>query len=333
MKRIDFENHFFDPSAIQAFAARDSYPIYREDENIIRWADGVDMPVAKLLPLLLDVAERRVQAMDEAGITTAMLSSAPGLEDLDAATSVEVCRQTNDAMAEAMYQYPGRFIGNAILPVMDLPAALAEMERCVKKLGFVGWLTHSNYGDSNLSESEYRPLIHKAAELGIFIYLHPQLPAQTTYHDYGFTFGGPALGFTVDTMTTILKLIVSGALDEDPGLTVLLGHFGEAMPFLLDRIDNRLGFIPNEKLKNKHAPSYYFKNNIMVTTSGNMSPAAFRCTKEVLGIDRILFGSDYPFENAAEMGRFVDELELSREDRDKLNWKNAEALGIQTSFF
>jgi predicted TIM-barrel fold metal-dependent hydrolase len=198
----------------------------------------------------------------------------------------------------------------------------------VKELGFVAWHTHSNYGDSYPDEPKYRPLFAKAAELGIYVYLHPQLPNIKRLLDLGFTFAGPGVGFTVDTTITILRMIATGLFDEIPNLKVVLGHLGEGIPFLLDRIDNRMNFLPNPKLSNKQLPSYYFKNNIMVTTSGNMSPEAFQCTKDVLGIDRILFGSDHPFESAVDMVKFVDNLVLTDEERALLYYKNAAKLNV-----
>lgn len=89
----------------------------------------------------------------------------------------------------------------------------------------------------------------------------------------------------MDTVTTLTRMIVGGLFDELPNLKVMLGHLGEALPFLLDRMDNRLKFLPNPKAKNKQDFSAYFHRNIYVTTSGNMSPEAFECTRRVLGLE------------------------------------------------
>jgi len=212
------------------------------------------------------------------------------------------------------------------LPTKDIEKALKEMERCVKELGFVCWHTHSNLRGACLDEPEFLPLFEKAAELGIYIYLHPNLPDMPELHKYGFTVAGPGVGFTVDTMLAVLKLLAGGVFDIVPETKMVIGHLGESIPFLMDRIDNRFNFIPNTKLKNKELPSYYFHKNIMVTTSGNMSKAAFECTKEVFGIENIMFGSDYAFEDAQEMVNFVTSLDLTTEERELLFYKNAEKL-------
>ncbi|MFP7296254.1 amidohydrolase family protein [Neobacillus niacini] len=329
MKRIDFENHFYDQSLLEAFSNRQQPPFYRKETNVITWTDAITMPQDVILPQLLEVAEKRNQLMKEQGVDIVILSSSPGPEQLDEENSIEVCRKTNDAMAAIMKKYPTQYLGSAILPVKNPVEACKELERCVKEYGFVSWHTHSNYGDGAPDEEFYFPIFQKAQELGVYVYLHPQLPNDMRVEGYGFTVAGPALGFTLDTIITITRMIVSGLFDRLPNLKVVLGHLGEGLPFLLDRMDNRVKFLPNPFIKCKEDVSYYFKNNIYVTTSGNMSKEAFICTKEVLGIDRILFGSDYPYESLPEMMHFLSDVPLTEEEREKLFYRNAiEKLGI-----
>lgn len=328
MKRIDFENHFYDQCLIDALAARTEPPYYRADTDLITWSSSITMPQGELLKQLLEVSEERIALMDELKIDCAVLSCSPGAEQLDPAESVRVCRATNDALYALTQRFPGRYLGSAVLPVGDVTAAAAELERCVKELGFVAWHTHSNYGETAPDDPRYRPLFQKAVELGVYVYLHPQLAHSSRVDDCGFPVAGPGLGFTLDTVTTLTRMIVGGLFDELPDLKLVLGHLGEALPFLLDRMDNRLKFLPNPKARNQRDFSYYFHHNIYVTTSGNMSPQAFDCTRRVLGLDRILFGSDHPFENAAHMVDFADNLPLGEREREALYYKNAEALGV-----
>ena len=148
----------------------------------------------------------------------------------------------------------------------------------------------------------------------------------------GFTFVGPGLGFTVDTVTTLLRMVVSGLFDEIPSLRLVLGHLGEGLPFLLDRIENRIKFLPNPAIRCRRPLRYYFQHNIWVTTSGNMSPEAFRCTQDVLGMDHILFASDYPYESVEDMMAFLRGIPLNEADYARLYYQNAEALlGISLS--
>lgn len=328
MKRIDFENHFYDQCLIDALAARTEPPFYRADTDLIHWSNSITMPQGELLRQLLEVGEERIALMDELKIDCAVLSCSPGAEQLDPAESIRVCRATNDALYALTQRFPGHYLGSAVLPVGDVPAAEAELERCVKELGFVAWHTHSNYGETSPDNPRYRPLFQKAVELGVYVYLHPQLAHSSRVNDCGFPVAGPGLGFTLDTVTTLTRMIVGGLFDELPDLKLVLGHLGEALPFLLDRMDNRLKFLPNPKAKNQRDFSYYFHHNIYVTTSGNMSLQAFDCTRRVLGLDRILFGSDHPFEDATHMVDFADNLPLGEREREALYYKNAEALGV-----
>lgn len=326
MLRVDFENHFYDASFIETMLNRKDFPYYDKETDMIYWTDKIKMPQGKLLSTLLNVNDSRFDYYNSLGISHVILGTSPGIEELSLKESIEVSEKTNKSLFELTKKYNGKCFGTATLPIKDINISLDMMEKCISEYGFVGWHTHSNFGNEHLDDDKFLPLLKKAADLGIYVYLHPQLPKSSRYAGFGFTFAGPALGFTVDTMTTLLRMIASGTFDEIPNLKIVVGHLGEALPFLLERIENRMKFIPNPYLKNKKDLGEYFKNNIWVTTSGNMSEEAFECTKKVLGIDRILFGSDYPFENATEMVNFIDKLNLSEDEFNKIYYENAEKL-------
>lgn len=329
MKRIDLENHFYDKCFIDVLEARNEPPLCTPDHRFIRWTDSIEMPQGNLLSQLMDVADERIKRMQQAGITTAVISCSPGPEQLETRKSIEICKKTNDALFKITKKYPGKYLGSAILPVNDADVACKELERCVKELGFVSWHTHSNYGKNAPDEIRYRPIFKKAAELGVYVYIHPQISNNERIRDYGFTVAGPGLGFTIDTMITLTKMVVTGLFDEVPDIKIVLGHLGEAIPFLMNRIDNRLTFLPNSNIKFKHTLQYYFKHNIMITTSGNISKEAFECARKVVGIDHICFGSDYPYENLDDIMEFLDEVPISQKERKMLFFQNAiERLGI-----
>ena len=138
----------------------------------------------------------------------------------------------------------------------------------------------------------------------------------------------PGLGFTIDTMGAIIRILLSGMFDEIPDLKIVLGHFGEALPFLMERMDNRMAMLPIPEQKNKEKPSYYFGRNIYVTTSGNAYAPAYECCKAAIGIDSILLGTDYPFETMESCIEFIDSLPMTVEEREKLYFRNAEKLGV-----
>lgn len=333
MKIIDFENHFFDPKTVEALAARrpaGDIPYYVEERKGFQWTPNCWHFYGPLLDKLIDFDER-VALMDKRGIDVAVLSSAHGFEQLGE-KSAEVCRQANDLIYSVMQKYPGRFMGTACLPVFDTEAAVAELERVVKEYGFIGWHTHSNYGTGKpqVHDERFWPIWKKAEELGVYIYLHPHFPDMDHLNNLGASIIGAGMGFTLDTMIEVGQILCSSLLDKYPGTKILLGHYGEAIPFLLERMENRFALIPNESIKCSEPLSHYFRKNIWVDTSGNTSVEAFKCTKEVLGMDHILLGTDHPFETLDDMMDAIEALPLTEDERKMLYHENAEVhLGIK----
>lgn len=332
MKIIDFENHFFDPYLVDALAARRAagdIPYYEPDARSFQWTESCYHYYGPLLDKLLDFDDR-IALMDKRGIDVAVLSSAHGFEQVGE-RSVEVCRHANDLMHEIAQKHPGRFLCSACLPVFDVDEAVKELERVVKDCGFVGWHTHSNYGTGKpqVHDERFWPIWEKAEELGVYVYVHPHFPDMDHLNSLGASIIGAGLGFTVDTMIEISQILCSGVFDAFPRTKMILGHYGEAIPFLLERMENRFALIPNENIKCKEKLGYYFEHNILVDTSGNTSVEAFECTKKVLGMDHILVGTDHPFEVLDEMMDAIESLPITEEERELLYYKNAENhLGI-----
>jgi predicted TIM-barrel fold metal-dependent hydrolase len=337
MKTIDLENHFATEAWEHALRTNPGYPRFENDPSTgatrVHRGPG-ESEIFGYLPILLDIGAGRLRAMDEARIDVAVLSlGAPGVEPFEPALGTRLARECNDRLAQAVATHPDRLQGFACLAPKDVDAAVVELERCVKELGLHGWNTHSNFGDSYLDERRFWPILAKAEELQIPIYLHPTVPCIPDFKVYGLTLAGPTFGFTVDAAFAFMRLIVSGAFDAFPRLTVILGHYGEALPFLIERVDRRYkrghaaGALTAAP-ETKHAPSHYLKNNLFVTTSGNYAPAAFRCAKDALGIDHVLLGTDYPFETMPECMSFLAEQPLEESERKMLMEENAVRLGF-----
>jgi predicted TIM-barrel fold metal-dependent hydrolase len=338
MKKIDFEAHFGTQGWVDALTNNPGYPrLERSTEGNLRLcyrAETREPYPDELLAKLLDIGEGRIAAMDSFGIDVAVLSFvAPGAEQFDPVLGTKLARHANDALAEAMDRYPQRFRGYAALAPKDPEAAAKELERAVKELGMQGWKTHCNYGDSYLDEKQYWPILAKVEELGVPIYLHPTVPKIAELWTYGITLAGPAFGFGMETSLTAMRLVLSGAFDAFPNLKVILGHYGEGLPFLMQRMDwlyNRPHAQADKgaMISLERKPSRYFRENFMVTTSGNYLEAAFRCTRDALGMESIMLGTDYPFDNPAECLAFLEGLALSGEDKFALYEGNASRVGI-----
>ncbi len=249
---------------------------------------------------LLDLGELRLKEMDEAGVDIQVIShGAPSTQKLNADNAVEVTRRVNDRLAEACAKHPTRFYGFAALPTAVPEAAADELERAVKQLGFKGAMLHGLANNVFLDDQRFWPIYERAEKLDVPIYLHPGFPqddvARIYYGDYAKEFPmflRAGWGYTVETATLAIRMVMSGLFDKHPKLKIILGHLGETLPFLVWRVDAALarpGAAKNISFRD------VFCNNFWITTSGNFSNPALLCCMMELGIDRILFSIDYPF--------------------------------------
>ena len=336
MKRIDFEAHFLTKEFVDLLRDNKRFPRVQEDSQTgsryLFYSEGVSLKLVEGIgDKLLDLGEGRLKDMDANGVDVQVLSlTAPGLEQFDGSIATELAKKTNEHLAGAIQRHPDRFMGFATLAPQNPEEAAVELERTVKDLGFKGWNTHSNYAGSYLDEKKYWPILEKAEEVDAFIYLHPTVPAIPQLCTHGFAFAGAPFGFGFETAMCMMRMIFSGVFDRYPGLKVMLGHYGEALPFLLTRLD--WAYMRPPELTDRpdltKKPSDYLKDNVFVTTSGNFFEPAFMCTLQALGMEKIFLGSDYPYEKMEESIQFLEDLPISSEDKEKLYYLNAGQLGI-----
>lgn len=277
---------------------------------------------------LLNVSNSRIAAMNEAGIDLQVLSmTMPGPQGLPREAAVAVARDANDRMADAIHAHPGRFAAFATLPTPDVQTAVKELERAVTTLGFKGTMINGHTNGEFLDDRKFWPIFEAAEGFGVPVYLHPRdpHPAAAVYFEGYPEIATAAWGFTADTVYHFLRLIFAGVFDAFPKLTFILGHLGEGLPFYLDRIEDHTTLAAKRRGLKKSVAEV-MRGNVMVTTSGNFSAAAFRCTVEVLGIDRVIFAVDWPYEANKLAMAFLDKLDLAPDDREKLAHGNAERL-------
>src|SRR6476660_1093352 len=224
---IALEEHYYDP----------------EVKQHARGMDAVAVPA--VVQRLDDLGELRLREMDEAGIDLQVLShSMPGLQKLDAETAVPLARRANDRLNEAVRAHPDRFAAFAALPTADPKAAADELERTVVKLGFKGAMVNGLTSGVFLDDKRFWPICERAEALDVPLYMHPAIPhpavIEAYYKDYVEKHPSllrAAWGFTVETATQGLRLVLSGLFDAYPGLKIILGHMGEGLPFYLWRIN------------------------------------------------------------------------------------------------
>ena len=312
---IALEEHYWDREVAATFDPLDG----------VRGAPGI-------VDRLYDYGDLRIKEMDAAGIDVQVLShGAPATQRLEGETAVKLARGANDRLREIVRAHPDRFAAFACLPTAEPRAAADELERTVTTLGFKGAMIHGLTNGLFIDDKRFWPIFERAQALDVPLYMHPATPhpavVEAYYKDYVNDF--PALlsagwGFTVETATQGLRLVISGVFDAYPELKIILGHLGESLPFSLWRITHALARPGNRSMASSFRD--YFCKHVWITTSGNFSNPALLCCVMEMGVDRILFSVDYPFVSNTPAASWIPTIPLCAEDTTKLLSGNAERL-------
>jgi 2,3-dihydroxybenzoate decarboxylase len=317
MKKIALEEHFLVPGFEEYWAPT---------------VGNIDRTIYdRMLAQLTDFGDLRLDAMDSAGIERSVLSlSGPGVQiEQEAAVACRKAREVNDLLARKIQERPDRYSGFAHLPMQDPTVAADELERCVNDLGFCGAMINGHTNGQYLDDPMLYPFWERVESLGAPIYLHPADPVST----YPAIAGCDGLKramweWGVETGSHALRLVVAGIFDRFPKVTLLLGHLGETLPYLLWRFDSRAKIYG---LKLKKRPSEYIREHICVTTSGMFSADPLLCSIRALGSSRVMFSVDYPFESTNEAANFIESVPLDDRTRVDVCFNNAEKLlGLQS---
>ncbi len=287
-----------------------------------------DRVALSLLPKLLDLNEIRLADMDTNSVDMHVLSLAmPGIQIFERSRAAQLASLSNDRLAEAIRRNPKRFAGLASFAPQDPVAAAKEMQRAINELKLNGFIVNSHTENSYLDEPQFWPILEAAEALGAPLYIHPRAPSDgmaAPFRDYRLE--GAVWGYGLETSTHILRLIFSGVLDKFPKLQIIIGHMGEALPFWLWRLDFMGAPGARAGRKNALKPSEYFQRNITITTSGVEDPLALRFCIDKIGIDRIMWAIDYPFQPTAPAVSFIESAQLSETERAKIAHGNAERI-------
>jgi 2,3-dihydroxybenzoate decarboxylase len=283
---------------------------------------------------LIDVQDTRLREMDRHGVEMMILSlNAPAVQAIhDVPTAIAVARQANDVLAEHVRKRPTRFAAFAALPMQAPDAAIAELTRCIRELGFVGALVNgfSNIGaPDNVTYydlPQYRPFWRALEKLDVPFYLHPRNPIpgwNKQYEGHSWLLG-PNWAFSAETAVHALRLIGSGLFDDHPNLKIVLGHLGEGIPVQLWRIDGRNGWMKEpHRYAAKNGVGHYFRKHFHLTTSGNFHTPSLVNAMTEMGSDRVMFSVDWPFEDVGEGCAWFDKAAIGEADRAKIGRENA----------
>ncbi len=283
---------------------------------------------------LLDIQDRRLREMDANGMEMMILSlNAPAVQAIpDRARAIEIAKRANDYLAEEVAKRPDRFQAFAALPLQDPDAATRELERCMTELKFKGALVNG-FSQVDTPDNcvyydapQYAGFWATAEKLDAPFYLHPRNPIASwsqIYQGHPWLMG-PTWAFGQETAVHALRLMASGLFDTHPDLKIIIGHMGEGLPFSMWRVDNRNAWVQLPKGHPAKKPlAEYFQRNFWITTSGNFRTQALLNTMQEVGADRILFSTDWPFENVDHAAHWFDEASISEADRLKIGRTNA----------
>ncbi len=280
---------------------------------------------------LKDLGSTRLQLMDETGIDVQVLSlTSPSLHNLGP-ESVGLAQKTNNLVAGIVTKTPDRFQGFAALPMPVPQEAAAELERAVKVLGLRGAMLCGRTREKNLDHKDFWPLFERAEALGVPLFLHPQIPQKAVRDVYysGFdettnlAFSTYGLGWHYEAGIQFVRLVMAKVFDRFPKLQIILGHWGEVILFYTERLASL------SKAAGLRKPFIeYVRQNLYVTSSGMYSQTYLQRTIEIIGTDRILFSSDYPYQYrpGREARNFLEGAALSNEDKEKFAFANWERL-------
>lgn len=322
-KRMDFHCHAFPEDALRA--------LNKYHPDMIKLKEDPD---GTLYAIFGSVAHRRwdhalrIEDIDADGVDLELLSCPAVYVALDDHLP-EICRLVNDALADSCRRAPQRFKAFAHLPFNDINAALREMSRCLDELGFVGVFITSNIGGHYLDSPEFDPFWQEANRRRVPVFLHPFL--SSCYQDSE----KPALlSFPFDTTLAAERLVTRGLLERLPDVVLIVAHLGGTLPYLARRID--LGFeipsLASPGWKLSRPPSEYMKK-LYVDTAMGWNQGAFNCARDLVGIEHIVFGTDYFIRGSRFMSRtieFLNSLNITPSEREMVYWQNGARILAKT---
>jgi predicted TIM-barrel fold metal-dependent hydrolase len=292
---------------------------------------------------LSDLGQRRIGDMDEGGLNVQILSAhTPSVQNVPGQEGIDFAYRLNRQLVDGpMASYPGRFQAFATLPLQSPEAAADELERSVREDGFLGALTNGHIGKKYLDHPDFEPVLARAEALNVPIYLHPGYPADeifqiyysTTRSEYtdeyqDYIFSGSGYGWHQEVLTQCIRMITYGVFDRFPNLQIIIGHMGEGLPFYYKRIVGDMSEVTEDSLMKPF--EQYFHDNFWFTTSAFFQDELLHLLLKYISVDRVMFAADYPFASMKEGTDWFRAVDLPRETKEKIAFRNAQKLfGIE----
>ncbi len=316
---FDCQCHLFTPGTLARLRARKTDPcLVREGDT-----DVVTMGAwrRRISRSHTDI-DRLLSTMDEAGVGRIALSpNDPGPEWFGADVA-DVAAESNAFIAATVNRFPERLVGLGVLPLPDIRETLREMDRGVTDLGLKGFLLYSNIRGQYPDAPEFEPLFKKAAELDAPLFIHPAKPVwDQPMADIEMI---AAVGNMFEDTIALLRLILSGVLDRHPTLKLVCPHLGGTLPFVFGRLEHQMTVLGRGPRNLALPPLEYLRRVYFDIVSPQ--PSAMRLLIDLVGTERLLFGSDYPWVKPAVILGALRSLDLSPADMKSILHENADTL-------
>ena len=270
-------------------------------------------------PDMYDI-DARLRKMDAQGVDMRVLSlSTPNVYEWQGARQVEMARYMNDATAALVRSHPDRFAGLGSLPLDDIEASLAELDRITGELELAGVMIGSNIGGLPVNDGRFEPMWAKIDALRLPVFEHPMFPPHTGKEEFEMPL---RIGFVFDTTAAAARLIYSGVFERYPHFPYILAHTGGALLMVLERLDNGYRLFPDCRAHISRLPSTYAAE-LYYDTCSFFCPA-LKMAHELVGAEHLLWGSDDPFLGADTA--HVDALPIPAADKAKILGGNAARL-------
>ncbi len=302
---------------------------YNEDSEYSKNAGGKGLPYFPDMELYTSTDYKRIEDMDKYGITKQILSSPVQTQILNEKEALKIVRQANDELVSIIRKNPTRFGGFGLLPWSNIEDCIKEVKR-IKQLKLEGIILAGRPSMEAifLDDERYLKVLEEIAASNLPLYLHPAPPLKDIQEKYYSGLGERVSsrlslygwGWHNEVGVNAIRMILKGVFEKIPNLKIILGHWGEMVPFFLSRLDQAL---PKEVTHLSKTITETFKNNFYVTPSGIFDYPQLRFCIDVLGADRIIHSVDFPFIDNSNAQAFIANAKISDEEKRLIAYENA----------
>ena len=322
MRIIDSHFHWWPRSVFETLCKRDAFPRAVPNDKgcyTCLLQDGADY-VMNSWPDWFDIDEQFAR-MDDLGHHGSAVGSIGPFSVYFSALPVDEGRdlaiQWNEEMAWAQRRYPGRFWGSAAIPFQDEKTAMDVLDDAIGRLGLMGVNLPGSIGsDPRIDAERMQPFYARCAELGLPLFLHP---TDAVFNHMLDGYNGAlhlSLGRVIEVSVAAMRLVLSGTLERHPDLKIIMSHTGGGLPYQSGRMDKN-----TKAAKLPRPASEYLRR--MYTDTVSPHSAGIRFAIDYYGIDRVMYGTDYPCWDPAACLALIDEIDLPESDKQKLFYDNA----------